>query len=155
VIALAPVTADNWQAALSVRVQPSHLHFVASIEPVGLIMLAKCWVNYDGQKWHPFVLMDDDKTVGIAAVGVAGEVAWVHHVLIDVDAQGRGLGRQLMVLLAQWLRSTHPSVTRIGLNVLPANEVAWALYQSLGFVPVGRTVDDQSICMAWLDEVLS
>jgi RimJ/RimL family protein N-acetyltransferase len=153
VISLAPITEANWQAALAVRVQPERLQWVASVEPVALIMLAKCWVNYDGQVWHPFVLMDDDRVVGIAAVGVNGQAAWVHHVLIDVDAQGRGLGRQLMLLIAAWLRASHSSVDRVGLNVVPQNEVAWTLYRSLGFEPIGRTLDDQVITLARLEDV--
>ena len=151
-IALEPITAANYDAALAVRVQPDRLRFVASIEPVALIMLAKCWVNYDGQAWHPFVLTVDGDVVGIVAVGVGGEVAWVHHVLIDEGSQGRGYGRALMVAVGDWLRSLG-TVTRVGLNVLPANEVGWRLYASLGFVPVGLTVDGQTITMADLADV--
>ena len=149
---LVPITADNWEAALAVRVQPDRLRFVASVEPVAMILLAKCLVNPDGQQWHPFALVVDGEVVGIVGVGVGGDVAWVHHVLIDVAAQGRGYGRALMMHVGDWLRSLG-SVTRVGLNVLPSNEVGWALYASLGFAPVGTTVDGQTITMAWLDDV--
>lgn len=149
---LVPLTAGNYEAALAVRVQPERLAFVASVEPVARIMVAKCLVNYDGQVWHPFVLMDDGQVVGIVAVGVGGEVAWVHHVLIDADHQGRGHGRALMVAVGDWLRSLG-TVTRVGLDVIPANTVGWSLYRSLGFETVGVTIDDQHITMSWLEDV--
>lgn len=150
--ALVPITADNWEAALAVRVQPDRLRFVASVEPVAMILLAKCLVNPDGQVWHPFALVDSGCVLGIVGVGVSGDVAWVHHVLIDASAQGRGYGRALMVHVGDWLRSLG-TVTRVGLNVLPSNEIGWALYASLGFEPIGTTVDGQTITLAWLDEV--
>lgn len=149
---LVPITADNWEAALAVRVQPDRLRFVASVEPVALILLAKCLVNPDGQEWHPFALVASGRVVGIAGVGVGGDVAWVHHVLIDASEQGRGYGRALMVHVGDWLRSLG-TVSRVGLNVLPANEVGWSLYASLGFTPVGTTVDGQTITLAWLSDV--
>ena len=147
---LRAITADNWRDALRIRVQPDRLHFVASIEPVALILLAKCAVNPDGQVWHPLLLVDDGVPVGIVGVGLGGDVAWVHHVLIDEAHQGRGLGRALMRLVAAWLPE---SVTRLGLNVVPANEVGWALYQSLGFTQVGTTLDGQAITLSYREDV--
>lgn len=142
---LVPITEENWRSALAIRVQTERLAFVASIEPVALILLAKAAVNPDGQTWHPLLLLADGVPVGIVGVGVLGDVAWVHHVLIDVDHQGRGHGRALMKLVAAWLP---PEVTRLGLCVLPSNEVGWALYRSLGFEQVGVTLDGQGITLA-------
>jgi GNAT superfamily N-acetyltransferase len=147
---LVPITNDNWQDALAIRVQPDRLAYVASIEPVALILLAKCAVSPDGQVWHPLLLLADGVAVGIVGVGLRGDVAWVHHVLIDQAHQGKGHGRALMKLVAQWVPST---VTRIGLNVVPANEVGWALYASLGFETVGVTLDGQNITMAYVGDV--
>jgi len=147
---LVPITNDNWQDALAIRVQPDRLAFVASIEPVALILLAKAAVNPDGQVWHPLLLLADGVPVGIVGVGLGGDVAWVHHVLISAQFQGQGHGRALMKLVAQWVPST---VTRLGLNVVPANEVGWALYESLGFETVGVTLDGQNITMAYSSEV--
>ena len=147
---LVPITNDNWQDALAIRVQPDRLAFVASIEPVALILLAKAAVNPDGQVWHPLLLLADGVAVGIVGVGLRGDVAWVHHVLISAQFQGQGHGRALMKLVAQWVPST---VTRLGLNVVPANEVGWALYESLGFETVGVTLDGQNITMAYASEV--
>ena len=147
---LVAITNDNWADALAIRVQPDRLAYVASIEPVALILLAKAAVNPDGQVWHPLLLLADGVPVGIVGVGLRGDVAWVHHVLISSQHQGKGHGRALMKLVAEWVPST---VTRLGLNVVPANEIGWALYESLGFVTVGVTLDGQNITMAYVGEL--
>ena len=147
---LVPITAENWDAALALRVQHDRLPWVASIQPVALILLAKCAVNPDGQEWHPLLLVDEGTTVGLVGVGLKGDVAWVHHVLVHEAFQGLGHGRALMKLVASWVPAT---VTRLGLNVVRENLAAWALYESLGFVPVGVTTDDQVITMAYVEEV--
>ena len=147
---LVPITSDNWRDALAIQVQPERLPYVASVEPVALILLAKAAVNPDGQMWHPLLLLADGLPVGIVGVGVLGDVAWVHHVLISAEFQGQGHGRALMKLVAAWVPST---VTRLGLNVVPANEVGWALYQSLGFEQVGTTLDGQAITLSYREDV--
>lgn len=160
-VALVPITAENWLAALAVRVQPERLPWVASIQPVALILLAKSRVRPDGQDWHPFVITDDDgQVVGIVGVGIDAadapggrQVAWLHHFLIDESAQGKGYGRAAMRAVGRMLVAEYPSVTRIGLGVLPDNEVAFGLYRSLGFEVVGITTDNQTITMAWVSEV--
>jgi diamine N-acetyltransferase len=156
VITLDVIDASNWRAALEVRVQPERLAWVASIEPVALILLAKCAVNPDGQHWTPFVVMSDGRAVGIVGIGVDAsdaQTAWVHHLLIDEREQGHGFGRSTLRALAAWLRDNHPGVTIIGLNILGDNAVAFGLYLSLGFIVVAKTVDDQHIAMARVDEL--
>ena len=153
-VQLVPIDRDNWRATLEVRVQPEKLQWVASREPVALMILAKSYVRNDFQEWHPLAVMDGDTVVGVLAIGTAGDVAWLHHFLIDERFQGRGFGRAAMVAAARWLRALHPSPTRLGLCVLPENEVAFGLYRSLGFERVGVTLDDQWITITWLSDML-
>jgi diamine N-acetyltransferase len=144
-VEVVPIDRDNWRAALEVRVQPEKLHWVASREPVALMILAKSYVRNDFQQWHPLAVVDGNSMVGVLAVGTAGQVAWLHHFLIDERSQGRGYGRAALRAVGDWLRLRHPSVTRLGLCVLPQNEVAFGLYRSLGFEPIGETIDGQLI----------
>ncbi len=153
VVQVVPIDRDNWRATLEVRVQPEKLQWVASREPVALMILAKSYVRNDFQHWHPLAVVDGDTIVGVLAVGIAGEVAWLHHFLIDDRVQGRGLGRAAMLAVARWLRAQHPSVTRLGLCVVPENEVAFRLYRSLGFEAVGETLDDQLIAVSWVEDL--
>jgi len=77
VIALHPITRENWRAALEVAVQPERLHWVASRQPVALMILAKSYVRMDSQVWHPLLIVSDDENVGVVAVGTSsgGEVS--------------------------------------------------------------------------------
>ena len=152
-VELVPITRENWRAALEIAVQPERLHWVASREPVALMILAKSYVEMDSQAWHPLLIVSEGVNVGVVAVGTGGEVAWVHHFLIDARYQGGGHGRAAMRAIGAWLRQEFPDVTRVGLDVLPENAVAFALYRSLGFERVGVTLDDQWIMMTWLDDL--
>ncbi len=152
-VELVPVTRDNWRATLEVRVQPEKLQWVASREPVGLMILAKSYVRNDLQLWHPLAIEHEGSIVGVVAVGTGGDVAWLHHFLIDERSQGRGFGRAAMLAVGDWLRQEHPSVTRLGLCVVPQNEVAFRLYRSLGFETVGETLDDQLITVSWVEDL--
>jgi len=159
-VSLVPITAANWRAALSVSVQPERQQWVSSVSPVALMILAKSYIRPDGQVWHPFTIVDDDALVGVVAVGVddpaAGVVqtAWLHHFLIDQHRQGIGHGRSAMREIARWLQRTRPTVTLVGLCVLPENTTAFALYGSLGFEKIGVTTDDQHILVATLTDLL-
>jgi len=160
-VTLEPITAANWRSTLEVRVQPERLAWVASREPVALMLLAKSYIRPDGQVWHPLTVVSDGSIVGIVGVGVdevheAGTVeqtAWIHHFLIDEGSQGRGFGRAAMLAIGDWLRAGHPTVTLVGLNVLRENEVAFRLYASLGFEVIGVTLDDQLITAARVAEL--
>ena len=152
-VELVPITRHNWRASLDVRVQPERLQWVASREPVALMVLAKSYVEMDGQSWHPLLITSDGSPVGVVAVGTGGNVAWVHHFLIDERHQGRGHGRAAMRAIGEWLRDEFPDVTRVGLDVIPENTVAFALYSSLGFAQVGTTLDHQWITMTWLGDL--
>ena len=157
-VSLVPIDRHNWRATLEVRVQPERLPWVASREPVALMLLAKSYVRPDGQDWHPLAVLaptgeGTDAVVGVLAAGLGGDVAWLHHVLIDERQQGRGYGRAAMLAVGNWLRREHPGVTRVGLSVLPENTIAFALYRSLGFEVIGETVDGQLITLARVDDL--
>jgi diamine N-acetyltransferase len=155
-VSLVPITRENWRASLEIRVQPSKLHWVASREPVALMLLAKSYIRPDGQIWHPFLVSSDDAYVGVLGVGIDerdAQTAWLHHVLIDERHQGSGLGRAAMLAVGRWLRASHPTVRVVGLCVLPENVAALGLYTSLGFQNAGETTDGQRILLAWAAEL--
>lgn len=171
-LTLEPITRDNWRAALAVRVAPQKQAWVSSVSPVAAMILAKSFVRPDGQVWHPLAMVQragdaaegaadaadrsaaPGTVVGVLAVGVDpgdaadARTAWLHHVLVDEDHQGRGHGRAAIRALAAWLADGFPALERVGLCVLPDNAVAWDLYRSAGFEEVGVTVDGQRILLA-------
>ena len=74
---------------------------------------------------------------GVVAMG-AGE-AHILNVCVRESMRGRGIGRQMLALLID--RSAQAGVQDVFLEVRPSNPHAIALYQSVGFVEVGRRRD--------------
>ena len=71
---------------------------------------------------------------GIVAMG-AGE-AHILNICVRGTLRGRGIGRQMLMLLIE--RSAQAGMQDVFLEVRPSNLHAIALYQSVGFVEVGR-----------------
>jgi ribosomal-protein-alanine N-acetyltransferase len=71
---------------------------------------------------------------GIVAMG-AGE-AHVLNLCVNEAMRGRGVGRQMLKLLVE--RSVQAGMQDVFLEVRPSNLHAIALYQSVGFIEVGR-----------------
>ena len=76
----------------------------------------------------------DIVSYGIVAMG-AGE-AHILNICVAPTMRGRGVGRQMLMLLIQ--RSAEAGMQDVFLEVRPSNLHAIALYQSVGFVEVGR-----------------
>jgi len=71
---------------------------------------------------------------GIVAMG-AGE-AHVLNICVAERVRSRGIGRRMLMLLIE--RSVQAGMQDVFLEVRPSNPRAIALYQSLGFIEVGR-----------------
>ncbi|HEX9207484.1 MAG TPA: ribosomal protein S18-alanine N-acetyltransferase [Steroidobacteraceae bacterium] len=71
---------------------------------------------------------------GIVAMG-AGE-AHVLNLCVGEQMRGRGVGRQMLMLLIE--RARQAGMQDVFLEVRPSNMHAIALYQSVGFIEVGR-----------------
>jgi ribosomal-protein-alanine N-acetyltransferase len=71
---------------------------------------------------------------GIVAMG-AGE-AHILNLCVSAALRGRGIGRQMLMLLIE--RAGQAGMQDVFLEVRPSNLRAIALYQSVGFVEVGR-----------------
>jgi len=74
-----------------------------------------------------------------------GKDAWLTRFMIDKRYQGKGYGRQAMLILIERVRAENPGATRLGLSYEPHNENAERLYSSLGFKPTGEMMGDQVV----------
>jgi ribosomal protein S18 acetylase RimI-like enzyme len=90
-------------------------------------------------EWHadpqvrPYVCLDGDEPVGYGEVWEdreAGE-AELARVLVDPARRGRGIGRELTLLLAG--RAREAGFAELWLRVVPDNEPALAAYRAAGF----------------------
>ena len=81
-------------------------------------------------------------------------------IVVDPDAQGRGIGRQLFESLLREVRENRPDILRVELIVQESNAHARRLYESVGFQVEGRLIDgimstktgmpETDLPMAWL-----
>lgn len=80
----------------------------------------------------------DAEVGGFAIVGASGPGSYLQRLAVSPTAQGRGIGRALVLACFAWAR-TRGANTMI-LNTQPANDAATALYESQGFEPLAESL---------------
>lgn len=140
VVTLRPVDAGSWRDVAALTVASGQDRFVAA----PTYYLALCAY---GDVWQPMSVRDAaDQVVGFLMWGIDDEdgSCWLGGVLVDEAHQGRGVGRAAVV---EALRTLRPTADDAGfaLSYLPDNEVARALYTSLGFVETGEVDGDEVV----------
>jgi len=83
-----------------------------------------------------WVLCENEAIIGYAILSMGAGEAHVLNLCIDPTRQGRGLGRHLLVRLLDIARLN--GADRVFLEVRPSNPLARQLYESAGFVEIGR-----------------
>jgi ribosomal protein S18 acetylase RimI-like enzyme len=86
------------------------------------------------------------RIVGYAICGRSGDRGFVQRLAVAPDAQGRGLGRAMLVDGLSWMRSRQ--VGRAVVNTQYGNESALALYRSMGFRPEPTGLSVLSVTLA-------
>jgi ribosomal protein S18 acetylase RimI-like enzyme len=85
-----------------------------------------------------FSVERDGEKVGALWLGLLSSeqptLYWVWDITIDAPHQGRGYGRETMLLAEDEARKH--GATDLGLNVFGTNSVARHLYESLGYAPM-------------------
>jgi ribosomal protein S18 acetylase RimI-like enzyme len=85
---------------------------------------------------------DDDRGYGF----VSADVPELGMALV-ASARGRGLGRRILVALVDAVRAS--GAPAVSLSVEDGNDRARALYESLGFVVVGREGGSDVLLLRW------
>ncbi len=89
--------------------------------------------------------VDADGTIaGSVMVGHDGHRGWLYYVAAAPDAQGHGIGRQMVEAGEAWLRDR--GVVKVQLLVRETNTRVVGFYEHLGFEVAPRTVMSK-----WLD----
>jgi ribosomal protein S18 acetylase RimI-like enzyme len=81
---------------------------------------------------------DGGALVGTAMVGHDGHRGWVYYLAVEPAAQGRGLGRRLMLACEDWVQAR--DIPKIQLMVRDTNAHVIAFYRALGYVDAECTV---------------
>lgn len=86
------------------------------------------------------VAVEGDRVVGYCVTGRSARHGYLQRLAVDTTAQGRGVGRALVMDGLGWLRRWR--CTRCLVNTQVGNDTALALYRTVGFVaePTGLAV---------------
>jgi ribosomal-protein-alanine N-acetyltransferase len=139
-VSLEPVSSLNWRDVVRVKARRSQQRWVADVTRY----LAMC--RYDGV-WVPLAVRTRDEVVGFLMWAHDPDDLgsyWLGGVMIDKKHQGRGYGRDALRAAIGYL-STMPGCRVVALSYLQDNEVAAALYASLGFVETGEMEHDEVV----------
>ena len=127
----------------------AHLR-VATLEDLTILVDLEA-LTFPEDPWSPFMLADElsspasrywiamdeaGVSIGYGGVKVGGDQADVMTIGVAPRARGRGVGRAILDALLEWARQA--GAVEIFLDVRPSNEGAIALYNSRGFVEIGR-----------------
>ena len=157
-IELRKITYDNWRQVLNLKLAKGQDSFVAS----NIYSLAEAYVETTNREKPPmpFAIYNGEELIGFAMMEHEeideDEMLFMEYgdravynfyrFMIDEKHQGKGLGRQAMEKILEFLRSyPQGEVSAIALSYEPENTVAKKLYASLGFVETGHLEDGEMV----------
>ena len=131
-VRLEPVTKENLEAVLALRVREGQESFVSTTAE----SLAQAYAY--AETAFPFAVLDGGETVGFIMMGYYADKQYytLWKLLIDRDRQGRGYGRKALELGIAYLKKRF-GVREVYTGVVPENTAAKRLYLSAGFAETG------------------
>lgn len=137
-IHLRPITAENWEEVVALRLSPGQKHLFA---PNWYSLLQ---AQYEGGEAR--AIYAGSTMVGFAYYMHLPEAngCQILRFMIDQDFQGFGYGRAALAVLVEHLGSAE-FVSTIWLTVAPGNTGAVKLFESAGFVATGQMDFDEAV----------
>lgn len=132
-ISLRPITNENWEDCIQLRVAPHQQSFIAS----NLYSLAESKFE---QSFVPMGIYLDDRMIGFLMYGKDPEdgIYWIIRFMIDKAFQGKGYGRAALSQAITFLAKLDDCSDSIVLGVKEDNTDANRFYQAFGFHDTGR-----------------
>ena len=144
---LCPVTLENWQSLIKLKVREDQTGFVAS--NLYSIAQAQFGDEYQGH-WnlHPFGIYDGDVPVGFLMYGHNFEhptqQVFIQRLMVDENFQRKGYGRFAMNRMIEIFRADE-RIKEVGISYAPENDAAKKLYASMGFVETGEIFEGEAV----------
>jgi diamine N-acetyltransferase len=137
-IQLRPITADNWEEVVALRLSPGQKHLFT---PNWYALLQAI---YEGGQ--TLAIYAQDTLVGFTRVHLVPEAGDAHifSFMIDQDYQGFGYGRTALRELVALLRA-QDGIHTLWLTVSPNNFSAVQLFESEGFLATGDMDFDEAV----------
>ena len=129
---LQPVTKENLDEVLSLKIYDSQAGFVSSTAE----SLAQAYVYRETA--FPFAVYSDQEVVGFIMMGFyeAKNYYTLWKLLIDRNHKHKGCGRKALELGIAFLKDCF-DIREIYTGVIPGNDAAKKLYESMGFRETG------------------
>jgi diamine N-acetyltransferase len=145
-VSLRPVTEQNWEAVVRLKVEESQNDYVSP----NVFSLAEASYRTHCQ---PRAVYLEEEVVGFLMYAAlepldAPKEYEIFRFMIDGPKQGKGIGRRALELAVAEIRS-YPELESILICYVPSNPVAKNFYASFGFEETG--LDDHGEMMAVID----
>ena len=146
---LRPVTVENWNSLIKLKVREDQKDFVAS----NLYSIAEAQFGFDEEgHWSlfPLGLYVENEPVGFAMTGL--NYAHSHfqglilRLMVDEKYQGNGYGRAAMESMLATFRADE-CVSVVCITYEPENHPARKLYASLGFEETGEFMENEVVAL--------
>ena len=138
-VTLRPITQENFNAVIQLKVRDDQAGFVASnaysLAEAGTFPGRTPLAVYAGETPVGFVMYCDWTKRG---------EYWIFRLMVAADQQGKGYGREAMRLLIERMREEF-HCRSIFISFEPDNAAAEGLYRSLGFLPTGEMVENETV----------
>lgn len=134
-----PVRIEDAEAINEIRLQPTVLYGTLAL-PSERIASNRAHIEAFGINDHVLVAELDGHVVGMVGLHVrSGKQRHTAStgIMVHEEFQNRGIGRKLMADILE-IADDYLGLVRVELEVLPDNDRAIRLYESLGFVVEGR-----------------
>ncbi|MDF2905397.1 MAG: spermidine acetyltransferase [Herbinix sp.] len=138
-IILKPVDESNFEDVIKLKVSEDQETFVAS----NVYSIAQSKVL---PECIPLVIYDGEELIGFLMYAMDREENeyCIYRLMIDSKYQSKGYGRAAMESLIEQLKEDQEHHL-LFISFEPENERAKALYESFGFVPDGRMIENEVI----------
>jgi len=138
-VTLRDIDRENFNRCVKLEVREEQRGFVAP----NVYSIAESTVE---PTFTPQAVYDGEEMVGFVMYGYDAEMGchYVARMMIDKEHQGKGYGRAAMAEAVARMRSD-PSCREIALSIVPGNEAAQRLYESLGFRKTGEVSHNEEV----------
>jgi diamine N-acetyltransferase len=141
-VTLRPITKENWRSVyrLTRTLTDEQQQLVAAN---GYSMLEAI---YEPEEFTGYAIYADETVVGFLMTS-SGETEpryWIVRLMIGGEYQGKGYGRAALLLGIDLLKAK-PGCDSVYISFMPENQVARALYESVGFIDTGMIEDEELV----------
>ncbi|MDX8290931.1 GNAT family N-acetyltransferase [Metabacillus indicus] len=139
-IQLHPITKNNWEDCISLKVKGDQVGYVAS----NLYSLAESKFE---PSFLPLGIYGDGEMIGFVMIGKdpSDQVDWILRYMIGQEHQEKGKGKAALDVILSYMSSRMDASRYLLLGVKPNNLQAKSLYEKAGFFFTGKLEPGEEI----------